>query len=377
MLATIDCPTTAVSGTATGRSHAPDAVREERAPGTTQISASRGLAAWMASSKVSFAFTSYQTGQLFLAGLHENGTVSFNQQNFSRAMGVCWQSGRLYLGSLSQVWRLENMLRPGEVGNGAFDAVLVPRNAQTTGDVDIHEVAVDRAGRVVFVNTKYSCLATLDLVRSFRPIWKPPFISKLAPEDRCHLNGMAMLDGEPKYVTAVSRSDVLNGWRERRHEGGVLVDVATDRIVTDKLSMPHSPRVVDGQVYVLDSGRGQIVRIDPATGDKSDVTFCPGFLRGLSIWNGHAIVTVTKPRDRTFKGLLLDSELNQRDAEAWCGVLIVDLARGDIVEWIRLDGHITELFDVAVMPGIKCPMSLGLGSAEIQASISFDQLVTP
>lgn len=349
----------------------------EQAPGATNISVSRGFHGWLRNHDCSLAFTSYQTGQLFLVGSHPNGTVSFNQQNFSRAMGLSWHGGRLYVGSLFQVWRLENMLRPGELGNQAFDAVLVPRNAQTTGDVDIHELGIDRAGRVLFVNTKYSCLCTPDPTHSFRPVWKPPFISKLAAEDRCHLNGLAMENGRARFVTAVSRSDVVTGWRERRHEGGVLIEVETNRIVTDQLSMPHSPRVGGGTVYALDSGRGRIISIDPATGAKTDIAFCPGFLRGMSIHDGHAIVTVSKPRNGTFNGLLLDGEMQARDAEPWCGVLIVNLATGDIVEWIRLEGHITELFDVAAMPGINCPMSLGLGTPEMLTTISFDPEISP
>ena len=341
----------------------------------TQLTVSRGMADWLRSTRTSFAFTSYQTGQLFLVGLLPNGTVSFNQQNFVRAMGVCYQPGRLYLGALSQVWRLENMLRPGERANGQFDMALVPRNAQTTGDVDIHEVGTDDKGRVIFVNTKYSCLATLDLVHSFRPIWKPPFISRLAPEDRCHLNGVAFEGGKPRYVTAVSRSDIVTGWRERRHEGGVLVEVETGRIVTDQLSMPHSPRLHDGAVYALDSGRGEIVRIDPASGEKNKVAFCPGFLRGMSIHAGHALVTVSKPRNGTFAGLALDEALKSRDAEPWCGVLVVNLASGDIVEWVKLEGFITELFDVAAMPGVVCPMAIGPDTIEVRSTISFDQLV--
>jgi uncharacterized protein (TIGR03032 family) len=362
----------AAAAPTTGKPYAPGAEPKITAPGATQISVSRGLSAWMGSNATSLAFTSYQTGQLFLVGNHPNGTISFNQQNFTRAMGVSWQSGRLYLGSLFQLWRLENMLKPGEIGNNAFDAVLVPRNAQTVGDVDIHEVGVDADGRMIFVNTRYSCLCTVDLTHSFKPIWKPPFISKLAAEDRCHMNGLAMHQGRPKYVTAVSRSDVLSGWRERRHEGGVLIDVETDRIVTDQLSMPHSPRVAGQQVYALDSGRGQIIRIDPKTGAKTDIAFCPGFLRGMAIHNGHAVVTVSKPRDGTFKHLSLDGELAGRDAEPWCGVLIVNLTSGDIVEWIKLEGHITELFDVAVMPGVVCPMSVGPETAEIRNAITFD-----
>ncbi|SEM00825.1 TIGR03032 family protein [Sphingomonas palmae] len=341
----------------------------------TQLTVSRGMADWLRRHHTSFAFTSYQTGQLFLVGLLANGTVSFNQQNFVRAMGLCYQPGRLYLGALSQVWRLENMLRPGERANGQFDLALVPRNAQTVGDVDIHEVGTDADGRVIFVNTKYSCLATLDLVHSFRPIWKPPFISRLAPEDRCHLNGVAFDGGKPRYVTAVSRSDIVTGWRERRHEGGVLVDVETGRIVTDQLSMPHSPRLHDGSAYVLDSGRGEIVRVDLESGEKTTIAFCPGFLRGMSIHNGHALVTVSKPRNGTFAGLALDDALRGRDAEPWCGVLVVDLASGDIVEWLKLEGFITELFDVAVMPGVTCPMAIGPDTAEIRSTITFDPLL--
>ncbi|MBO9558963.1 MAG: TIGR03032 family protein [Caulobacter sp.] len=369
-------PTATQEAAPSGLANAPGAGPAPVA-GATDITVSRGFSTWLRAQNLSLAFTSYQTGQLFLVGRHANGTVSFNQQNFSRAMGVCWQPGRLYLGSLFQVWRLENSLKAGEVANQTFDMVLTPRNAQTIGDVDIHEVGVDAQGRVIFVNTRYSCLCTLDLTNSFKPIWKPPFISKLAAEDRCHMNGLAMHEGKPRYVTAVSRSDVVTGWRARRHEGGVLIDVQTNRIVTDQLSMPHSPRVVGDMVYALDSGRGQLIRIDPATGAKTDIAFCPGFLRGLSIHNGHAIVTVSKPRDGTFKHLSLDQELASRDADAWCGVLVVNLASGDIVEWIRLEGHITELFDVTVMPGVRCPMSVGPASPEIQSTITFDAAVQP
>lgn len=265
------------------------------------------------------------------------------------------------------------MLQPGQVGNGHFDSVLVPRNAQVTGDIDIHELGVNTKGQVVFVNTRYSCLATPDRTHSFRAIWKPPFISKLAGEDRCHLNGLAMDQGEPAYVTAVSKSDGLGGWRERRGEGGMLIDVRTNKIITDKLSMPHSPRVVGNQIYALDSGRGQIVRILP-TGQIEDIAFCPGFLRGLSIHNGFALVTVSLPRDGTFHGLKLDEELQRREATPWCGVLIVNMSSGDIVEWIRFDGQITELFDVTVMPGVRCPMSLSPTSPELASTISFEQI---
>jgi len=338
----------------------------------TRISVSRGLGNWLSRNGCSLAFTSYQTGQLFLVGMLPGGRVSFHQQNYVRAMGVHASAARLYVGSLFQIWRLENVLAPHERANENFDRLYVPRNAQTTGDIDVHELGVDRSGRVIFVNTKFSCLATTSITHAFKPLWKPPFISRLAAEDRCHLNGLAMHDGVPAYVTAVSRSDMINGWRDRRHEGGVLIDVRDDRIVTDQLSMPHSPRVVGNALYLLDSGRGMLVRVDPASGAREDIAFCPGFLRGLAIHNSHAIATVSLPRDGAFSGLALQDELKKRDGEPWCGVCVVDLRSGDTVEWIRLDGAIKELFDVAVIPDTICPMALGVSSPDIQSLISFD-----
>ncbi len=345
---------------------------EPLAPDQTQISVSRGFASWLGRNRCSLAFTSYQTGQLFLVGLLPDGRVSFHQQNYTRAMGVHASPQRLYLGALFQIWRLENVLAPHERANRHFDRLYVPRNAQTTGDVDVHELAVDKAGRVIFINSKFSCIATMSLTHGFKPLWKPPFISRLAGEDRCHLNGLAMVEGAPAYATAVSRSDVAGGWRDRRHEGGVLIDVRSDRIVTDQLSMPHSPRVAANGVWLLDSGRGMLARVDPANGRREDLAFCPGFLRGLSLHGGFAVVTVSLPRDGAFEGLALQEELKKRDGEPWCGVLIVDLRTGDLVEWIRLKGGIKELFDVGVIAETTCPMALGVNSPEIQSLISFD-----
>jgi uncharacterized protein (TIGR03032 family) len=338
----------------------------------TKISVSRGFGQWLNRMGCSLAFSSYQTGQLFLVGMLPSGQVSFHQQNYVRAMGLHASSQRLYVGSLFQIWRLENVLAPHERANGEFDRLYVPRNAQTIGDIDVHELGVDKAGRVIFVNTKFSCLATTSITHGFKPLWKPDFISRLAAEDRCHLNGLAMQDGAPAFVTAVSRSDMINGWRDRRHEGGVLIDVRDDRIVTDQLSMPHSPRVTPEGIYLLDSGRGMLARVDPKSGARTDIAFCPGFLRGLAIHNGFAIATVSLPRDGAFGGLALEDELKKRDGEPWCGICVVDLRSGDLVEWIRLNGAIKELFDVAVIPEVRCPMALGVSSPDIQSLISFE-----
>jgi uncharacterized protein (TIGR03032 family) len=301
-----------------------------------------------------------------------DGRLSVFQRNFVRAMGLASNSQTLYLSSIAQVWRLENVLKAGQVANKQFDKLYVPRTAHTTGDLDIHEIAVENSGRIVFVNTKYSCLATLDPVHSFRPLWRPSFISKLAPEDRCHLNGLALQDGLPKYVTAMSRSDVVDGWRERREEGGIVVEIESGRVVTEDLSMPHSPRMAAGALWVLDSGRGYLCRIDPSRGVIERIAFGPGFLRGLSFFRHFALVAASLPRDNTFKGLELDANIRARDAEPRCGAYIIDTRIGDILHWLRFEETVRELFDAGFLPGVRAPMCVGLAAPEMRTLITLE-----
>ena len=171
-------------------------------------------------------------------------------------------------------------------------------------DLDIHDIAVEAGGRVVFVNTKFGCLATTHDRDSFTQFWKPPFLSKLAGEDRCHLNGLALEDGKASYVTAVATSDAADGWRDKRRDWGVVIDVRDDRIVASGLSMLHSPRIHHGRLWLHDSGTGRFGSIDPASGAFVPLTFCPGYLRGLAFVGDHAVMGLSRPRhDKTFAGL--------------------------------------------------------------------------
>ncbi|WP_394706180.1 TIGR03032 family protein [uncultured Martelella sp.] len=339
----------------------------------TSITCSRGFSQWLALHGCSLAFTSYQTGQLFLVGVLPNGALSIHQRNFVRAMGLIGDAQRLLLAGLAQIWRFENVLGPDERANENFDKLYVPRRGQTVSDLDVHELGIDTAGRLLFVNTKYSCLATDSVAHSFKPVWRPSFISKLAPEDRCHLNGLAMENGVPRFVTAVSTTDIVDGWRNERRDGGVVVDVETDEIVAEGLSMPHSPRLHNGALWFLDSGNGYLTRLDLESRMRERVTFCPGFLRGLSFHDGHAIVGLSLARrEGVFSGLNLQDELDKRRADAWCGLQVINTANGDIVEWLRLEGGIKELFDVRVLPGVRCPMALPTFGPELASFITIE-----
>ena len=310
--------------------------------------------------------------KLFLVGMGPEGRLSFFERTFNRCMGLWADRQTLWMSSLYQMWRFENALEAGQTHNG-YDSLYVPQVGYITGDLDIHDISVDRKGRLVFVNTLFGCLATVSETHSFQPLWRPPFLSKLAAEDRCHLNGLAMEDGEPAYVTACSRSDVADGWREARRDGGVVVDVRTDKVVAEGLSMPHSPRVHGGQLYVIEAGSGYLCRIEPETGTSERIAFCPGYARGLCFVGDFAVVGLSKLREnRTFADLELGENLETKQAQARCALHVIDLRSGDTVHFLRIDGVVEELYDVVAIPGVRRPMAIGFTSDEIRRVISVD-----
>ena len=338
-----------------------------------EILSSRGLPGWLADANTSLAFTTYQAGKLFLLGLQPGGRLSLFERSFNRCMGLCAHADSLWLSTLFQIWRLENALPAGHVQDG-HDRLYIPRVAHTTGDLDVHDLAVTTTGQVVFVNTLFSCLATLSDRASFVPLWRPPFISRLAAEDRCHLNGLALADGAPAFVTLVGRSDVADGWREHRRRGGMVYDVRSNEPVCADLSMPHSPRLHGDRLWLLEAGSGQLGFVDPDSGRFERVAFLPGYARGLCIVGDHAVVGLSKlRRSRTFADLELGEQLANRGAEPRCGLMVIDLRSGDAVHWLRLDGIVEELYDVAALPGVRRPMALGLQSDEIQRTITIGE----
>jgi uncharacterized protein (TIGR03032 family) len=355
----------------------PDAAQEAAPSGglaaNLEISASRQFPAWLVEHKVSFAFTTYQAGKLFIVGVKEEGRLSLFERTFSRCMGLWGDGETLWMSSLYQLWRFDNALQPGQLHRG-YDRLYVPQVGSTTGDLDIHDVGVTAAGEVVFVNTLFGCLASLSVANSFTPVWKPPFISRLAAEDRCHLNGLAMENGEPRYVTAVSQSDVVDGRRDRRRDGGCVIEVPSGDVIVTGLSMPHSPRIYRDKLWVLDSGTGEFGWIDRKAGTFESVASCPGYLRGLCFVEDFAVIGLSKPRDNTFSGLALHDNLAARETEPWCGILVNDLRTGDIVHWLRLEGVVTELYDVVALPAVIRPMALGFRTDEIRRTITVGDL---
>jgi uncharacterized protein (TIGR03032 family) len=341
-----------------------------------EYSFSGGLIKLLTRLNISLAFTSYQSGLLYLLGRRPDGGPHLNQSAILQPMGLSLDpAGKLTLACRHQIIEFENVLKPGEQVNHTFDACFMPRTAHLTGDLDCHDVGVGADGRIVFVNTRFNCLATVSSRHSFETLWKPSFISNIIDEDRCHLNGLAMADGKPAYVTAVSRSDTIDGWRDRRADGGVVIDVAANAIACEGLSMPHSPRLHAGELWVLNAGTGElgvVARSKGGQGRFEPRVFCPGFLRGLTFHGKYAFVGLSKPRYKRFEGLALDQRLKAADSEPWCGVQVIDLETGTCVDWFRIDGPVAELYDLAVIPGFACPMAVSPNSPEAMNLITFE-----
>ena len=332
-----------------------------------ELTGSRLFTAWLAGARASLAFTTYQAGKLFLIGLKPDGRLSIFERTFSRCMGLgTGPGGTLWMSSLYQLWRFENFLDPGATKDG-HDAVYVPVTGHTTGDVDIHDIDADADGRPVFVATRFNCLATIAERASFAPLWRPPFIDRLAAEDRCHLNGLAMRDGRPAFVTCVAATNLAEAWREHRRDGGIVIDVASGETVAAGLSMPHSPRLHRGRLWLVQSGTGEFGHVDLATGRFEPVCFLQGYARGLAFLGDHAVIGVSRPREnRTFDGLALNERLAREGVGPLCHLAVVNLATGDIEHRLVIEGVVEELYDVAALPGVIRPMAIGFRSDEIR-----------
>lgn len=336
-----------------------------------EISTSRQFPGWLLANRCSLVFTTYQIGKVFMIGSNVEGKLHITERTFPRCMGLGITSNGFWMSSIFQLWKFGNSLLPSQTYRD-YDRLYLPQVAYTTGDLDIHDIEVSAEGKPFFVNTLFGCIATISETHSFKPLWKPPFISKLLPEDRCHLNGMAVENGRPKYVTMVAKSDVSDGWREHRANGGMVMDVETDEVICEGLSMPHSPRLHDGTLYMLEAGTGYFGKLVEGTFER--ITFCPGFLRGLDFVGNYALVGTSAVREnRTFAGLQLDENLKDAGVEARCAIHIINLETGAIENWVKAQGIVQELYDVKVMPNVRKPLLIGTQKEEIKTMLSIEE----
>jgi uncharacterized protein (TIGR03032 family) len=269
-------------------------------------------------------------------------------------MGMAADRQRLMLGAMMEIIEFRNMPDVAKRLHDppVHDAVYMARRGHITGHIDIHEMAWDGDGVIWFVNTLFSCLCTLDTKSSFVPRWRPKFVSHYAPEDRCHLNGLAMRNGIPRYVTSLGDTNTREGWRANKRDGGMLIDVTTNRVITRGLSMPHSPRWYDNRLWVLESGRGALCTVDVKSGERTDVARVPGFCRGIDFIGPVAFIGLSQLRGTT---PFTDIPITDDNIDRQSGVWVVHIHTGKTIAFLKFTGGVQEIFAVQAVPGVLFP----------------------
>jgi uncharacterized protein (TIGR03032 family) len=305
---------------------------------------------------ISLLVTTYQAGKLVVLR-SDQGVLNTHFRGFNKPMGLAVAGDRLAIGTTLEIWEFHNL--PAVARRwppiDKHDACFLPRSSLTTGDIQIHEMAWASSGgqeELWFVNTRFSCLCTRDSLHSFVPRWRPPFITDLAPEDRCHLNGLGLRDGRPRYVTALGSTNDSAGWRPNKAWGGVLMEVPSGEVLGEGLSMPHSPRWHADRLWVLESGAGGIGWLDPCTGKVERIAELPGFTRGLDFSGPFAFIGLSQVRESAvFSGIPITERLRERT----CGVWVVDVRTGQTVAFLKFEDLVQEIFAVAVLPNVRFP----------------------
>ena len=282
--------------------------------------------------RISLVVSTYQAGKVLVLGAHQ-GKLAISLLDYERPMGVAVGQDKIAIGAGASIHflRANHAVAPTVAPVGSHDGCFVPHTSRHTGKILVHDLGWGTEG-LWLVNTLFSCLCTLDDNHSFIPRWKPHFISALADEDRCHLNGMAMDQGQPRYVTCLAPVDTAAGWRADKARTGCLIDVQSGEFVARGLCMPHSPRVERGELFVLNSGYGNLSRVDRASGRLEAIEQVPGYTRGLAFHGQFAFVGLSRIRETNVFGGL---PIGEHREELCCGVAAIDMTTGRTVATFR------------------------------------------
>ena len=315
------------------------------------------------------AISTYQAGKVIFVSAKNDENLVQLPRTFKKAMGIALKGNKMGIATMEEVIVLVNSTQLATYypkNPNVYDGLFVPRATYYTGQIDIHDLDWGKNDTLYAINTSFSCLIKIDENYSFTPVWKPPFISKIAGEDRCHLNGMAMKNEQPKYVTAFSTGDTPQSWREVVTTGGVIMDVDSNEIIAHNVPMPHSPRIFNGELYVLLSATGELVKVDIQTGKYDVVNKINGFVRGMAKWGDYVFIGLSRLRKNssTFRKL----EIAEKALKA--GIAILHLPTGSFVGEIKYHNSVDEIYDVQIIPNLKRPGILNTLKPEFRMGLS-------
>lgn len=318
-----------------------------------QIEFTPELAEVFYDNRISVLVSTYQAGRVIAFGSSDGKRLHQIPFLFKKPMGIALQDEKIAIATLDDIQFLSakgNIANSKVENEKKFDVFYIHRASYNTSMLDIHDIEFGK-GSIWGVNTAFSCLCKFDVNYSFVPKWKPEFISDLVPEDRCHLNGMTMEDGLPKYVTALGASDQKEGWRTKIMSGGILMEVPSSKIILEGLAMPHSPRIINKELYLLESGNGNLIKVNIEAGTKEVVYCFNRFIRGMASHKGILFIGASKIREnsKTFNGL--EVKVNSK----YAGIIVFDLKKREIIGEINYITTVEEIFDVQIIEGYRKP----------------------
>ena len=127
--------------------------------------------------------------------------------------------------------------------------------------------------------------------------------------------------------------------------------------------MPHSPRWHDGRLWVLESGTGRLVLVDPATGRRQGVADLPGFARGLALCGPYAFVGLSKIRQTSAMDGVPWPSGGSNSSAAWRRWTC---AAAKSIGLLEFRTAVEEIFDVQLLPGVRFPEVIGFQQETIQ-----------
>ena len=303
--------------------------------------------------KISIIFSTYQAGRLMIIGSSDGFNIHQTPISYKKPMGIAIEANRIAIASFDEIsfyTSNRKIIDTIKSDLNDFDQMYLYRASYNTNTLDIHDIHFDKSG-LWGVNTLFSCLCKFTLESSFSPRWVPPFISELVPEDRCHLNGLALENNLPKYVTALSSTNYKDGWREDIMNSGIIMDVTTNEILCENLAMPHSPRIINGDLYFLESARGKLFKWNAVTKEKELIYNFNRFIRGFKYYKGIIFIAFSKIRESSKSFQKVEVKENSLNA----GFTIFDLRTRTSFGDLLYTNTIDEIYDINIIEGYNKP----------------------
>jgi uncharacterized protein (TIGR03032 family) len=131
--------------------------------------------------------------------------------------------------------------------------------------------------------------------------------------------------------------------------------------------MPHSPRIYQDELFVLESGNGNLLKVLPNEKKTELIYNFNCFVRGLSFYKNFALIGKSKIRE-TSKDF---DDLNVKQNSNYAGILLFDMKTKKIIGEINYETDVEEIFDVQILENTQNPVVISSQLEKLNDIITF------